>query len=465
MNRVRHRRLLALVLLLALGVAGGSSSMVSGQAVAPFRTYIPISLGLQIPRTVFGVEMTQATAARNLDGARAIGSRFVRRNGLLWKDIEPVEGAGYNWAAPSAVALETELRNISGLGLEPVLIVRGYPRWAAQSDCAPINPAKNPNFAAFLAAAVSRYSVPPYNVRYWELGNEPDAPITGDNLFGCWGNPADPTYFGGGAYGAMLKAVYPAMKAVNANIQVMNGSLLLDKPDPAPIAKFMRGVLASGAGGSFDVLGYHSYCFYINSSDPKLNNNPDGVDSRNQVCTGDWKVPFLRKLLAEARVPAKPMFNTETALLCSGGLDCRQAQADYVGRNFARVLRDGLAGNIWYIYDSDSFRNTSIVDPANPFVSRPLYAAFKQASLMLGETQYVGVLGGQSPGVEGHRFTRGGETITIVWSNAPGSAKIPVAAGTTPSCFARDGQTLACAAVGGVVTLPVGRSPLYVVAR
>ncbi len=137
------------------------------------------------------------------------------------------------------------------------------------------------------------------------------------------------------------------------------------------------------------MLGYHSYCYYQNA------NNPDGVDARSQLCTSDWKVSFIRGVFSTVGVAAKPLFNTEFALLCAGGADCRQAQADWAGRGFARSLRDGLAANIWYLFDTDSFRSTALVEPGNPFVTRPAYAAFKQASLMLGKSQYLGALRGQ----------------------------------------------------------------------
>jgi len=476
MDRARSRRLFpVLFLLLTLGLGGTPSSVVQGQdsTPTPNRVYLPNTVGNVIPKTIFGIDITQATPERNLGGARNIGANFVRRGNLPWKDVEPVEGAGYNWAAPSMAFLEAEMRNISALGMETIVVVRGSPRWATapyQSDCAPINPAKYARFAAFVAAAVDRYSRPPYKVKYWELFNEPDVAVGPDSGFGCWGITSDP-FYGGGAYGEMLKAVYPAIKAANPQVQVMNGSLLLDKPSTAPRApaRFFEGILRAGAGNSFDVLGYHSYCYYENA------NNPDGIDARRQPCIGDptgqgnqrvdWKVSFLRKVLDDNRVPRKPMLNTEVALMCAGGADCRQAQADWVGRNFARALRDGIAGNIWFMYDSDGFRSTALVEPGNPFVTRPAYTAFKQASLMMGESQYLGDLGGQPDPVEGHRFGRNGEVTTIVWSNTQRTAKIPVGAGVVPTCLGRDGQVIACQAVDGVVSLTVGRSPVYVIGR
>jgi len=62
-----------------------------------------------------------------------------------------------------------------------------------------------------MKALVVCYSVAPYNVKYWELWNEPDiaaSSFPGNNIFGCWGDPGD-AYFGGGYYTVMLKVIYP----------------------------------------------------------------------------------------------------------------------------------------------------------------------------------------------------------------------------------------------------------------
>jgi len=447
------------VVLLALLMAGSSFA----EPAAPNSTehhhinFVPFTSNGVVPRTVFGVEMTAARPDRGLDNVAQLGPAWVRLNGLLWKDVEPLERRGYTWTSPTVAALEAELLAISARGLQPVLVVRGYPRWAAQTDCAPIDPDKYAQFASFLAAAVKRYSVPPFNVRYWELGNEPDAPIGADNMYGCWGNPADP-YYGGRAYGNMLKAVYPAIKAANPQVQVLNGSLLLDRPT-TPSAKFMGGVFAAGAANAFDVLGFHAYCMFDSAK-------PDGHDALYDRCADDWKVQFLRSMARTHGVPNKPLMRTETALLCLVGHHaCRQQQANYVVRHYARSVRDRLLGSIWYIYDSDGFRNAALVEPESPSVPRPAWTAMQHAATMFGDARYYGELLGQPPEVEGHRFTRDSKVITVVWSNEAQRLQIPVAAGTTASCSGRDGQLLSCRSMGNMVELWVGPSPVYIVSH
>lgn len=444
--------------------AEASSTAMPVEAAQRFTRFVPLTANGAVPTggssTVFGVEMVLARPDHGLDFVAQLGPAWVRRNALLWKDVEPIDGRGYKWTSPNVTALEAELRAMSERGLQPILIVRGSPRWAISpyiGDCAPVNPAKYAQYAAFLAAAVDRYSRPPFNVHVWELGNEPDVPLGGDNIYGCWGIASDP-YYGGRAYGDLLKAVYPAMKAANPAVQVMNGSVLMEAPGN-PALKFMEGVLVAGAGNAFDILGYHSYCMF----DPK---NPDGHDIQFKSCADDWKITFLRSLTRQYGIPNKPLFRTEAALICSVPHQaCRQQQAEFIARHYARTARDGLLGAIWYAFDSDSFQYSGLIEPTNPALARPAYWAMKHAAAMFGTARYRGPLAGQPAGVEGYVFERDGALVTIVWSNKPQTTSIPVAAGAAVTCSGSYGQAVACANVAGAVPLTVGPSPSYVVGR
>ncbi|HJZ47936.1 MAG TPA: hypothetical protein VKE41_12250, partial [Roseiflexaceae bacterium] len=325
-------------------------------------------------------------------------------------------------------------------------------RWATtpyQADCAPINPSKYARFAAFLAAAVARYSQPPYNVVYWQIGNEPDANIfPNDSGFGCWGVKSDP-YYGGRAYGDMLKVVYPAIKAANPAVQVLHGSLLLNTayhPNiPASLSgRFFEGVLLAGAANSFDILAYNAYVW------------------GNAMSKPDWKTPYLRGLMSTYQVPLKPMLITEQALLCEPA--CPQLQAYMVGRFYARALSSNLLGSLWYMYDSDSFHHTALVEPNNIAQLRPAYDAYKHAAAQLKGASYLGALEGQPAGVEGYRFAQPAGELTIVWSATAQPVVIPVASDATVICTAWDGQPLPCINSGGVA-LTADLGPIYVAAR
>jgi hypothetical protein len=103
----------------------------------------------------------------------------------------------------------------------------------------------------FLTALATRYSAPPFNIRYWVFGNEPDVslisiaqPEWGTIGFGCWGDALDTNYYGGEYYGKFLKIFSDTIKAVNPSAQVTNGGLLLScHPDYAncPNRNFFKG--------------------------------------------------------------------------------------------------------------------------------------------------------------------------------------------------------------------------------
>ncbi|HEU5102328.1 MAG TPA: hypothetical protein VFU22_25070, partial [Roseiflexaceae bacterium] len=376
--RSRYGELLLAVLAVALIVAGAVGRRPARAADAELhRLYLPAVLARTQP--IFGLDTTSLSPERGLDSLLALGTSWVRASNLFWRDVEPQEGQPYQWDTPSVQRAEQDMLTASAHGLKLILVVRASPTWATapyQADCAPINPAKYARFAAFLAAAVDRYSRPPYNVEFWEIGNEPDAPIfASDSGYGCWGVASDP-YYGGRAYGAMLKLIYPAMKAVAGQINVLNGGLLLDAPyNPAKsstrMARFLEGMFVAGAGESFDILSFHSYSFY--------NDTVDGARGAT-----DWKVAYLRELMDRYGVPRKPMLNTEAALLCSTlTAECYEAQANALGRFYIRAIVDELLGHLWYIYDSDEFHHTALVEPADVTVQRPTYHAYRHVAQML----------------------------------------------------------------------------------
>jgi hypothetical protein len=452
----RQILILALVALVAAGSIAERKIAAADEQLT-VHTYVPIAIA-EIP-TVFGLNVSRLTPERGLDDIVALGTTWVRGNSLLWRDVEPVEGRAYKWDAPNVQTLEQEMINASQRKLNLIVIVRGSPHWATKPysvDCAPINPGKYARFAAFMAAAVERYSKPPYNVEFWEIGNEPDAYIFSyDSEYGCWGIPNDP-YYGGRAYGALLNAVYPAMKAAAPEINILNGGLLLDHPyDPTSsnghVARFLEGVFVAGASASFDILSFHSYSYY--------NGTVDGTRGPT-----DWKVGYLRQLMLTYNVAQKPMIDTEAALLCPTlTIECRLAQADALGRYYVRAIDDGLLGHMWYIYDSDAFNNTALVEPTNISVQRTAFLAYKHASALLGGARLLGPLTGQVAGVEGYRFIKGARMITAFWSDTSKLATIPTQPGTTATCTDRDGEPIMCDNIDGQVTLFTQSGPTYVV--
>ena len=441
-------------------------------ASSPYTLYLPIVSNHFPLETVFGVEMDQITIGGGLDQVAAANTTWVRRNGVLWADVEPDEGTR-DWSV--LAGLEQELRDASANNLQVILIVRKTPSWAQKVtgySCGPIKPEKLGAFGNFMVDLVSRYSVPPYNVRYWEIWNEPDvdpalaAYIGGDSIpFGCWGDWTDP-YYGGGYYAEMLKAVYPRIKAADAQAQVLVGGLLLDcdpRGSPSICAtvghddqppRFLEGILRNNGGAYFDGVGFHVYDGY------------HGVLGQYSLWTWNsaWnttgpttiaKARFIKEVLGAYNISDKFIMNTETAIVCGGFNDppgqppCEseptsafeQTKAYYVAQVYAAAIAEGLRANIWY--SVSGWRNSGLLRPeltwpqktfASEFrptaqnsglltssgAPRLAYYAYQFARSELADASFVGDIGsadiGGVSGVKGYKFNRGDRTIWLLWS-------------------------------------------------
>ncbi|RMF45718.1 MAG: hypothetical protein D6755_07625, partial [Anaerolineae bacterium] len=211
--------------------------------------YLPLVMrDFPLPPTVFGAEAVTFDDPTLIQLAVDARVSWIRIPAFYWHKIEPnapVNGQHtYDWSSVP----ESSLRNIAANHMYAIATVRSTPLWAQSVPnvyCSSVTQEHLADFAAFMQAVVTRYSQPPYNVHYWELGNEPDidpgiVPFKDSGIMGCWGDASDP-YYGGGYYAEMLKVVYPAIKAADPQAQVLIGGLLLDcdpaDPDCTPDSK------------------------------------------------------------------------------------------------------------------------------------------------------------------------------------------------------------------------------------
>jgi len=376
---------------------------------------------------VHGVELHRLDNEGGLDVVKANGAYWLRRNALQWPQIEPQEGAR-NWS--TAAGLEAELVTASQQGMQVILVVRGAPDWAQAIPgvaCGPVAAEKLPAFARFLHDAVARYSAPPYNVKYWELMNEPDVAagmVPSDSVFGCWGDPNDPVY-GGAYYAEMLKLAYPQVKAADSQAQVLTGGLLLDcDPDHPPQGKdctpalFLEGILQNGGGDFFDGVSYHAYDSYMGVVGAFANPNWNTASNSGGVSL-IAKARYLRGLLEGYGFPGKFLVNTEVGLIC--GRDGTEApclepifeetKAYFAAQAYAAAQAEGLLGNIWYNYFG--WRGTGLVTREGQ--PRPVLRAFNASAQMLNGAAFLGEIT-QYPGLHGYRFQRGGQELWLIWS-------------------------------------------------
>jgi hypothetical protein len=395
---------------------------------------------------ITGVEITRYS---DIDLAAQAGVYWVRRNALLWSVVESTEGQR-EWGA--VASLDKELEAISAYGMQTILIVRGTPAWAQKImgiHCGPMMPEKLASFAAFMHDAVARYSQPPFNVKYWELGNEPDvdpALVAADSPFGCWGDPND-TYYGGGYYAEMMKVVYPAIKAADPDAQVLvGGLLLLCNPDNPPDVKgqpgvkadcsptkFMEGILRNGGGDYFDGISFHAYDYYFDVLG-KYGNSGWYSSWKTTGPVLIAKATYLRNLLTQYGYRDKFLMNTEVAALCGNtGKEPSCQQDDWVKTKTYHLVEAytaaaivGLRANVWFCVAG--WRGSGLVDGYSQPV--PAYNALVFNTQILRDAIPWGEVT-LYEGVKGFAFEREGKLLWVLWSLDGLEHSIPL--GTLPS--------------------------------
>ncbi len=419
--------------------------------------FLPVIFRSMAP-PVFGVE-TYSLDSWKLDAASAANVEWLRKAAFDWDRIEPVRYAPpvYDWTKVD----EAGLISASAHNLTVIGTIKFTPSWAQKLPgwiCGPIALESMDEFAQFVTALVSRYSAPPYNIRYWEFGNEIDVDPTLYYVprleFGCWGDKNDP-YYGGRHYAEMLKRAYPAVKAASSSSQVLIGGLLVDcdpahpparSKDGCLAAKFLEGILINGGAPYFDILGFHSYVGFgpldkIHTDDTlriRDEDDPSFIYRGGQIV---GKADYLRSVLAAYGV-SKPLFLSEISLSC---IDVDPVfvekfcttqkdlfwdlQADFVVTSHLRSWGLGMMGTIWYMLEDPGWRDTGLHTPdATP---KPGYFALQFMANELKEGIFKAEIK-DYPGLRGYTFQLLTKNVSVLWApDGVTGVTIPLPAGTT----------------------------------
>ncbi len=449
----------------------GASALLSPSQATTVTVHLPMLANNSIfTSPIFGVQMEHAIDdSQGLAHAMEAGMHWVRFSAFHWDQIEPVRtepplAPTYLWQNVD----EQSLLNAAAKSMEVIAIVQFTPDWAQKVSgkyCGPIREDRLDEFAQFLQALVSRYSAAPYNVRYWELGNEPDIDpslVADDSGFGCWGDNTDP-YYGGRYYAEMLKVAYPAIKAADPEAQVLIGGLLLDCDPRVPVIctgihgdkppKFLEGILRNGGGPYFDIVSFHAYAYFNWNVGLGYMGNAKWPGS---VTTVPEKTGFLREVLTAYGYGEKELMNTESALLCGvAAEECLETQTMYVPRAYAEALALELRAQTYYALINEDWRHTGLLLP--DLTPKPVYHAYRTASSFLTSVRHVGAVKGYPVGIEGYTFRRVGNLgyLEVIWS-ADGSAQsVSLPAGA--SVYDRYGTLIASSGA-----ISVDYSPVYV---
>ncbi len=442
---------------------------------SPAQLYIPVVMrDYPPPPTIFGVEVSAGKVPAVIDRAAELAPGWIRVGGAWWPAAEPEPGK-YNWSALER--LERDLRLASERGLVPIVPVKGTPSWAQKIPgylCGPIKEEALDDFAAFAATLVRRYSGPPYNVRYWEIWNEPDVAyqlVRPNEGYGCLGDATDP-YYGGEDYAALLKVVYPAIKEADPRAQVVFGGLLLDcdpaRPpqgkDCAP-ARFLDGVLRAGGGAYFDILSYHAYPHWSRRTGAPMDWDLNHFAWRHRGGILLGKLDFLREVMGRYGVD-KPVFMNEGGLLChpttpdcneGGGFQeqFRQDQANYVVRLFMRGWAARLKGITWYTLNGPGWREGGLLDGDQR--PRPAFQTLRFLVSRFQGARYVGDV--SKNGVEGYAFQRDRTRLTVYWRNDGATTPVVLPSGVT-AVYNYRGEPITAQVQGN--TISVGFEPVIV---
>ncbi len=365
-----------------------SSDTVADAQTDTYMLYVP-RVGTVSAPTVFGLEDGNFQNDKVIEATVESGASWLRRNALLWSSVEPQKGQR-QWEQVSA--FEAELKEMASTGKEILLIIHRTPDWARQypnSPCGPVKESEIPALANFVSDVVKRYSEPPFNIRYYELWNEPDAFVTdADGVYGCWGDTKD-TYYGGRYYASVLKQVQPKVKAANPNAQLAIGGLLLDcdpvnppidpgtgKPKDCKSSRYLEGILVGGGGTYFDVVSYHAYDYYYGGLGSYGNYNwHSSSDTSGPSIIA--KTRYIKNLLAQYNITGKTLLCTEIALVCDSGCgeDFEQTKAYYLAQAYAASIVEGVQGSFWYSL-INKWRNSGLITPKT-YARLPAFEAFK----------------------------------------------------------------------------------------
>lgn len=433
-------------------------------AVAPpaeHRAFLPLIQ--QPPRSSYwGVSLCCAApdamlAPRVAEQIQASGAGWTRYS-LEWARVEPVPAPFpdyYDWSYHDQLFARIVQQNRMDL----VVVINTAPRWATDSYSGqgPLKPRMLAPYLRFVQAAVERYSKPPYNVRYWEIYNEPDARPDVDHHLAGWGY--DPL-----GYAELLKSVYPVIHAADPRAKVVLSPayewfLSESEPNGLFIRDWLDRVIdpqQGNAGGAFDVFGLHMYTFFRGVWEP-----------HGRDVIGKWR--HLQGLMASYGV-SKPMIVTEMGQ-SSGSFGDPELQARYLIKGTMRSLAVGSELVIWFsLLDSDEWKRGLLDENLRP---RPALVAATRMGIEMVDPVFREELGARvavAPDVEGYFFGTAIGEVLVAWvddeQNASTIRTVALPGSTVRTTDrhgaegrvddADDGQA------DGQVTLTLTREPLFV---
>jgi hypothetical protein len=191
--------------------------------------------------------------AKQFAAMQASGVGIIRQT-LDWASVE-IAPNSYDFTNFNNFVTEAARHNIRVL---PVLFDAPTFRRASSPKKYTPFPKSNADMAAFAATVADQYG---RGGAFWQ--SNPGLPQLPFTAYQIWNEPNLNAYSGGhpsaSKYAAMLKAVGPAIKAVDPEAEVVTAGLPDSRLSKPNVFKFIAQMYAAGAKGTFDTLGINPY--------------------------------------------------------------------------------------------------------------------------------------------------------------------------------------------------------------
>jgi hypothetical protein len=343
---------------------------------------------------------------------------------IKWKQIQksaPVPGqpTEYDWKWN-----DNKLGLIGEAGVQMLATIEFANEWTVDPGlpaCGPTNPAYMDDLVEFVTALVTRYKEPPYNIKFWELDNEPDSTVVwgADIGQGCWG-------FYGDRYVDMLSHAYAAIKEVDPQATVVMGGLAYDffiEYGGNFERSFPDAVMSAGGHQYFDIQNIHYFTDFRHewerwnlrtptcgsySEFPGLPYEAGGIDVLA-------KVNHYKNRMLTCHGVDKPLWLTEIA--ASSGREGNHDldwQARYVPQVYARSLSLGVENITWYGLTTPNQTDEQGL-LFEDFRPKPSFFAYQTMTSQLMGFQFIRTI--HEPGnIEGYAFVNStGEEKYVLW--------------------------------------------------
>jgi hypothetical protein len=400
-----------------------------------------------------GLDADYNFAPSVLNAASSSGAKVIRAH-MSWTTLEPqnTDPSHYTWATYDSI-----FSRIASAGLSPILVIDKCPAWACPFMRGPVNAANMNDYSEMVNAVVTRYSQPPYSVRFWELLDEPDGAAGPNGQWGYANHPAE--------YVQALAVLHTAVKGLNPEAVVLNGGIAYDYPTGFR-REFVGEMLAAGGGRYIDALNFH----YFRINGPGWATiGQKAAELRGIMRTAGVDLPLVCTSTGESSENIAPWNSTEAQ------------QARYVVKVNAQAAAAGIRSTVWYLtqdFDCPAgacpsgwevwARHGLIRQNATPKMAHAAMTTFNTEIGSGAFQRQLGAESGVTGSLEGYHFggsAEGRPQVWVVWNNAatPGTLIIPAAlVAGLQRAVGMSGQLVATSpGTGGAVLVVVGPDPIY----